>query len=332
MCSLFATTYPERTLALVMIGTYAKRLWAADYPWAPTRAERERFFDEIREHWGGPVGLEVRAPSRAADPAFRDWWATYLRMGASPGAALTLTQMNAEIDVRHVLPAIRVPTLVLHRTDDRCLKVEEGRYVADRIPGAIVRRAARRRPPAVRRRSGRHARRGRGVPEPHLSRPRLRPRAGHGAERARRAPRPGSAAHDARLRRARAPRDRVVSRTRARTPATRPTRRPSTGRPAPSAAPRRLPPRRRASAAPCAPVCTPASATWTARACADRPWTWRARSARRPRAGEVLVSRTVKDLVAGSGLSFADRGIERLGDDPQRWRVFAAHVQDPRRP
>jgi pimeloyl-ACP methyl ester carboxylesterase/DNA-binding winged helix-turn-helix (wHTH) protein len=136
LCSLFATTYPSRTLALVMIGTYAKRLWAPDYPWGPTRTERERFFDDIRTGWGGPVGIGVRAPSRAEDPAFREWWSTYLRMGASPGAALTLTQMNAEIDVRHVLPAIRVPTLVLHRTDDRCLKVEEGRYVADHIPGA----------------------------------------------------------------------------------------------------------------------------------------------------------------------------------------------------
>lgn len=136
LCSLFATTYPSRTLALVMIGTYAKRLKAPDYPWGPTRAGRERFLDEIRNGWGGPVGLDDRAPSRAADPAFREWWSTYLRMGASPGAALTLTQMNAEIDVRHVLPSIRVPTLVLHRTDDRCLTVEEGRYVASEIPGA----------------------------------------------------------------------------------------------------------------------------------------------------------------------------------------------------
>ncbi|HYO91694.1 MAG TPA: adenylate/guanylate cyclase domain-containing protein, partial [Pyrinomonadaceae bacterium] len=86
--------------------------------------------------WGGPVGLEERAPSAADDPQFREWWATYLRMGASPGAALALTQMNAKIDVRHVLESIRVPTLVIHRTDDQCLKVEEGRYVAERIPGA----------------------------------------------------------------------------------------------------------------------------------------------------------------------------------------------------
>ncbi len=136
MCSLFAATYPEKTSALVMIGTYAKRLWDPDYPWAPTVETRGRFFDEIREHWGGPVGLDVRAPSVAADPAFREWWATYLRMGASPGAALRLTQMNSEIDVCPVLPSIRVPTLILHRTDDRCLLVEEGRYVAGMIPGA----------------------------------------------------------------------------------------------------------------------------------------------------------------------------------------------------
>jgi pimeloyl-ACP methyl ester carboxylesterase/DNA-binding winged helix-turn-helix (wHTH) protein len=136
LCSLFATTYPERTRGLIMIGTYAKRTWAPDYPWAPDAETRERFFDEIRTNWGGPVGIESRAPSRAADPAFRQWWSNYLRQGASPGAALTLTQMNAEIDVRNVLPHVRVPTLVLHRSGDRTLLVEEGRYVASLVPGA----------------------------------------------------------------------------------------------------------------------------------------------------------------------------------------------------
>jgi pimeloyl-ACP methyl ester carboxylesterase/DNA-binding winged helix-turn-helix (wHTH) protein len=136
MCSLFAATYPEKTVALVMIGTYAKRIRDEEYPWGPTTEEREHFLEEIREQWGGPVGLEERAPSMAADPQFREWWATYLRMGASPGAALALTQMNAEIDVRRVLPTIRVPTLVIHRSEDQCLKVEEGRYVADKIPEA----------------------------------------------------------------------------------------------------------------------------------------------------------------------------------------------------
>ena len=136
MCSLFAATYPEKTLALVMIGTYAKRIRDAEYPWGPTAEEREHFFEVMRQHWGGPVGIEERAPSLADDPKFRDWYATYLRMGASPGAAVALTQMNAEIDVRNVLPSIRVPSLIIHRTDDQCLKLEEGRFVAERIPGA----------------------------------------------------------------------------------------------------------------------------------------------------------------------------------------------------
>ena len=136
MCSLFAATYPERTLALVMIGTYAKRLRDADYPWGPTAEQRQKFLELLRTEWGKPVGVEDRAPSMADDPDFRDWWATYLRMGASPGAAVALTKMNAEIDVRPVLPTIRVPTLVLHRAEDQCLTLEEGRYVASRIPGS----------------------------------------------------------------------------------------------------------------------------------------------------------------------------------------------------
>jgi DNA-binding winged helix-turn-helix (wHTH) protein/pimeloyl-ACP methyl ester carboxylesterase/class 3 adenylate cyclase len=136
LSALFAATYPERTSALVMIGTYAKRVRDEDYPWAPTWDERGDFLRVMREQWGGPVGIEERAPSRAHDPAFREWWAEYLRMGASPGAAVALTKMNAEIDVRHVLPTVRVPTLVIHNRGDLCLKVEEGRYVASRIPGA----------------------------------------------------------------------------------------------------------------------------------------------------------------------------------------------------
>lgn len=136
MCSLFAATYPDRTSALVMIGSYARRLQDDNYPWGPTAEEREHFFKEIIEHWGGPIGIEARAPSLMHDERFRQWWSTYLRNGASPGAALALTKMNAEIDIRPILPSIRVPTLVLHRTGDATLRVEEGRYMAERIPGA----------------------------------------------------------------------------------------------------------------------------------------------------------------------------------------------------
>ena len=136
MCSLFAATYPEKAEALIMMGTYAKRVRDAEYPWGTTPAEREAFCEQIVKGWGGPVGLAERAPSAVGDHAFRQWWASYLRMGASPGAAVGLTRMNAEIDVRNVLPTIRVPTLVLHRTHDRLLRLEEGRFVAERIPGA----------------------------------------------------------------------------------------------------------------------------------------------------------------------------------------------------
>ncbi|MDX1981702.1 MAG: alpha/beta fold hydrolase [Bryobacteraceae bacterium] len=136
LSALFAATYPEKTLGLVMIGSYARRLKDADYPWGPTKEERDAYCVQIRQHWGGPVGIEDRAPTLANDPQFRTWWATYLRMGASPGAAESLTRMNAEIDIRPILPTIRVPTLVIHRAADRCLLVEEGRYMASRIRGA----------------------------------------------------------------------------------------------------------------------------------------------------------------------------------------------------
>ena len=136
MCSLFAATYPEKTTALVMIGTYAKRIKDEDYPWGVSTEDREAFFEQMRRDWGKPVGIEERAPSMAANEEFRNWWAEYLRMGASPGAAVALTKMNAEIDVRNVLPSIRVPTLVIHRSGDLCLKVEEGRFVASKIPAS----------------------------------------------------------------------------------------------------------------------------------------------------------------------------------------------------
>ena len=136
MCFLFAATYPERTVALVGASTFAKRIWSPDYPWAPTPEQRQKFFDDIRANWGQVVDLADVAPSRVNDERFRNWWAGFLRRGASPGAALELARLNTEIDVRHVLPAIRVPTLILHRRDDRDASVEEGRYIAARIPGA----------------------------------------------------------------------------------------------------------------------------------------------------------------------------------------------------
>ncbi len=137
MAIIFAVTYPERTAALVLFGAFAKREWAQDYPWAPTPDERKAGdYDVIERDWGGPVGIEQIAPSRAKDPAFRDWWGAYQRRSASPAAALALARMNTSIDVREYLPKVAVPTLVMHRRHDRDAKLEEGRYIADRIPGA----------------------------------------------------------------------------------------------------------------------------------------------------------------------------------------------------
>jgi class 3 adenylate cyclase len=90
----------------------------------------------LRDHWGEPVGLETRVPGLAADERFRAWWAKLLRAGGSPTTAVALTAMNYEIDVRHVLPAIRVPTLLLHPARDQAVSVEHSRYMARRIPGA----------------------------------------------------------------------------------------------------------------------------------------------------------------------------------------------------
>jgi pimeloyl-ACP methyl ester carboxylesterase/DNA-binding CsgD family transcriptional regulator len=136
MCALFAATYPRRTAALILIGAYARRLWAPDYPWGEPREEREGYLEHIERAWGQDTRLEARAPSRARDEQFRQWWATYLRMSASPGAARALTRMNMEVDIRSVLPTIRAPTLIIHRAGDRTLPVEAGRYLAEHIPGA----------------------------------------------------------------------------------------------------------------------------------------------------------------------------------------------------
>ena len=136
MALLFAATYPERTLALITFGIFCKRVWDPEYPWAPTPESRQGFYDAIEKEWGGPIGIEDIAPSVAHDPAFRNWWGTYQRRSASPRAALALAKMNTLIDVRQVLPAIRVPTLLIHRVDDQDVNIEEGRYVAARIPNA----------------------------------------------------------------------------------------------------------------------------------------------------------------------------------------------------
>jgi pimeloyl-ACP methyl ester carboxylesterase len=134
MSILFAATYPERITALALYGTFAKRIKSPDYPWAPSPEDRARELENLERNWAERMDLDQLAPSE--DDAFKDRLATYFRRSASPGAAVTLMRMNTKIDVRDVLPVIQVPTLVLHRKDDLDVNVEEGRFIAERIPGA----------------------------------------------------------------------------------------------------------------------------------------------------------------------------------------------------
>ena len=136
LCVLFGATYPARTTAIILLGGFARELIGDGYEWGHTRERLDAFLEEIANEWGGPVGLDIRAPSRAKDERFRATWARYLRMGASPSAVLALVRMNSEIDVRPILATCRVPTLVLHRTGDLAIPVESGRYLAEHIPGA----------------------------------------------------------------------------------------------------------------------------------------------------------------------------------------------------
>ncbi|HEV3240208.1 MAG TPA: adenylate/guanylate cyclase domain-containing protein [Casimicrobiaceae bacterium] len=136
LATLFAATYPQRTTALIMSGTYAKRIWSEDYPWAPTPEARAREYEHVAREWGNLMDIDKYVPSSIGDPVFAQRLAKYFRMSASPGAAVTLLRMNTQIDMRAVLPTIRVPTLILHHVGDLDVKIEEARYIAARIPGA----------------------------------------------------------------------------------------------------------------------------------------------------------------------------------------------------
>ena len=138
MSTLFAATYPDRAWALVLYGACARELRAPDYPWGPAEAEALRMIEEERRESELPTFADRVA--RSGMPAAREEevseLAQVIRQSASPGAFEALSRMNMQIDIRHVLPAIRVPTLVLHNTGDRWVEIERGRDVADRIPGS----------------------------------------------------------------------------------------------------------------------------------------------------------------------------------------------------
>jgi pimeloyl-ACP methyl ester carboxylesterase len=136
MCITFAATYPTRTSALVLYGTLARLTVAPDYPIGSLPAAVEAFTERMFGGWGTGVSVRAFAPSRAGDEAFRRSWGRLERLSVSPAGMRALLRLNQATDVRHILPVVRVPTLVLHREGDRATPIAFGRYIAERIRGA----------------------------------------------------------------------------------------------------------------------------------------------------------------------------------------------------
>jgi class 3 adenylate cyclase len=136
MSILFSATYPQRTSRLILYGGMARVAWAVGYPWGRTAEQFAARLKVAEENWGQGRSVEIMTPSLAGNAEYRTWVSRFERDCATPRAYRALAQMNYEIDVRHVLPTVSVPTLVLHRTGDRACNVEHGRYLAQHIPEA----------------------------------------------------------------------------------------------------------------------------------------------------------------------------------------------------
>jgi pimeloyl-ACP methyl ester carboxylesterase/class 3 adenylate cyclase len=136
MSILFAATHPDLTHALILLNSTARYTQAPDYPAGTSPDFEDRIVRELRFGWGSGVLLETVGPTVAGDPEFRAWWARYQRIGSSPGTVIATRRMLQQLDVRHVLPSIRVPTLIVHRRDNRLVDVAHGRHLAAHIPGA----------------------------------------------------------------------------------------------------------------------------------------------------------------------------------------------------
>ncbi len=136
MSILFAATYPQHTTALITFGAYAKRVWSPDYPWAPTREQRQKFYEVIEDAWGGEMDMSSVAPSvEPGSPSF-ERLVHFFRMSASPASALALAKMNTDVDVTNLLSSIHVPALIMNARDDGDVSPEEAKFIAGRIPGA----------------------------------------------------------------------------------------------------------------------------------------------------------------------------------------------------
>jgi pimeloyl-ACP methyl ester carboxylesterase/plasmid stabilization system protein ParE len=136
MATLMTASHPDRVKALVLYGTFSRLLRAPDYPLGVTEEQLSALVELSAKGWGEGIGLGGWAPSRRGDDELRRWWARLQRVAASPGMVRNIFALYPQLDIRDVLPAIQVPTLVLHRRDDRMVALEMGRYLADRIRGA----------------------------------------------------------------------------------------------------------------------------------------------------------------------------------------------------
>ena len=332
MSLLFAATYPHRVQALVCSGGMARSTWADDYPWAsPVEALLESGAELVGPHWGEGAMIDVGAPSQADNPESRAFYARLERASASPGMLAALVRMFFDIDVRDVVPSVHVPTLVLHRQRDRLVNVRNGRWLAEHLPNARLVEL-----PGddhlmwyedVDRTLGEIA----GVPH------RGSPRGRAGADRSRRSCSRTSSTPRARRQSSatsgggtcwRGTSGPCATRSRAST-AARSSRSGtgswprSTAPAARSAAPGRSStlPNRWASL--CAPASTPASVEVMGDDIGGIAVHIAARVSAHAGPGEVLVSRTVKDLVAGSGIQFSDRGVHTLKGIPDTWHLHA---------
>lgn len=131
LAAFFAACHPDKCTALVLYGAFARFT-----DWIPTEEALQNLFDYIDRDWGSGESLPLFAPNYAEDRMLKEWWGRFERLGADPGAAIALMRMNSQIDISHALPSIRVPTLVLHRTGDTTIDIHGGRELARLIPGA----------------------------------------------------------------------------------------------------------------------------------------------------------------------------------------------------
>ena len=330
MSVLFAATHPQRTRSLVLLGTFPRQSWAPDYPSGASDEDLHRRLAVLEEDdWASATTrnwLARVAPDILQDTEAVRWYTSYVQRGASPGANRAIRLMNAEIDIRDLLPTISVPTLVLYRADEYFR--ERSRFMGEHIPGArMVELPGSDHLPWEGDRDSlldeiERFLSGLGddvEPDRVLATllfTDIVEAAGDAAPRLHRPARAGTTASCA-------PMSRAFAAARSAT-AEGDWSRPSTARPAPSAAPRRSSRPLATSAWRGGPASIPARSSDRTPACAESPATSARGIAAIARPGEVLVSSTVKDIVAGSGIGFEERGEQELAGIPGTWRVFAA--------